>query len=161
LHFGDPYRCCHEVSCKSGKKAPQNPNYVYNCHSSASEITFAGEKNLTSSFQRTINGAPEFLVVQRPSTGLLAGMWEFPSIDRPLGSDEKVEPLHSRAAMCDEYLRHQLGWDEISIQQMVRTSSVKAKRFDLSDLIDRPSANTWAKSRISFLTSSKPLSWMF
>ncbi|KAM6124112.1 adenine DNA glycosylase [Pterocles gutturalis] len=35
--------------------------------------------------RRGCHGAPEFLIVQRPSSGLLAGLWEFPSL--PLAQD--------------------------------------------------------------------------
>ncbi|NXU70000.1 MUTYH glycosylase, partial [Horornis vulcanius] len=41
--------------------------------------------------RRGCHGAPEYLIVQRPSSGLLAGLWEFPSL--PLAQDlqEKKE----------------------------------------------------------------------
>ncbi|KAF2978026.1 hypothetical protein EK904_011540 [Melospiza melodia maxima] len=35
------------------------------------------------------HGAPEYLIVQRPSSGLLAGLWEFPSV--PLAQDLQEE----------------------------------------------------------------------
>ncbi|NWX37276.1 MUTYH glycosylase, partial [Notiomystis cincta] len=39
--------------------------------------------------RRGYHGAPEYLVVQRPSSGLLAGLWEFPSL--PLAQDLQEE----------------------------------------------------------------------
>ncbi|OWK64434.1 A/G-specific adenine DNA glycosylase [Lonchura striata] len=39
--------------------------------------------------RRGCHGAPEYLIVQRPSSGLLAGLWEFPSL--PLAQDLKEE----------------------------------------------------------------------
>ncbi|NXD97294.1 MUTYH glycosylase, partial [Chaetorhynchus papuensis] len=38
---------------------------------------------------RGCHGAPEYLIVQRPSSGLLAGLWEFPSL--PLAQDLQEE----------------------------------------------------------------------
>ncbi|XP_064576014.1 adenine DNA glycosylase isoform X1 [Zonotrichia leucophrys gambelii] len=39
--------------------------------------------------RRGCHGAPEYLIVQRPSSGLLAGLWEFPSV--PLAQDLQEE----------------------------------------------------------------------
>ncbi|NXA61500.1 MUTYH glycosylase, partial [Mohoua ochrocephala] len=39
--------------------------------------------------RRGCHGAPEYLIVQRPSSGLLAGLWEFPSL--PLAQDLQEE----------------------------------------------------------------------
>uniref|UniRef100_A0A8C5J0D0 Adenine DNA glycosylase n=1 Tax=Junco hyemalis TaxID=40217 RepID=A0A8C5J0D0_JUNHY len=39
--------------------------------------------------RRHCHGAPEYLIVQRPSSGLLAGLWEFPSV--PLAQDLQEE----------------------------------------------------------------------
>ncbi|NXE45343.1 MUTYH glycosylase, partial [Casuarius casuarius] len=36
-------------------------------------------------------GAPEYLIVQRPSSGLLAGLWEFPSLPLALGLQEEKQ----------------------------------------------------------------------
>ncbi|XP_048800947.1 adenine DNA glycosylase isoform X8 [Lagopus muta] len=36
-------------------------------------------------------GAPEYLIVQRPSSGLLAGLWEFPSFPLALGLQEEQQ----------------------------------------------------------------------
>ncbi|NXH12404.1 MUTYH glycosylase, partial [Bucco capensis] len=37
------------------------------------------------------HGAPEYLIVQRPSTGLLAGLWEFPSFPLAQGLQEEKQ----------------------------------------------------------------------
>ncbi|XP_009957068.1 PREDICTED: LOW QUALITY PROTEIN: A/G-specific adenine DNA glycosylase, partial [Leptosomus discolor] len=39
--------------------------------------------------RRGCHGAPEYLIVQRPNSGLLAGFWEFPSIPLAQGLQEK------------------------------------------------------------------------
>ncbi|NXC02704.1 MUTYH glycosylase, partial [Orthonyx spaldingii] len=39
--------------------------------------------------RRGCHGAPEFLIVQRPSSGLLAGLWEFPSLPLAQGLQEE------------------------------------------------------------------------
>ncbi|NXP18331.1 MUTYH glycosylase, partial [Scytalopus superciliaris] len=41
--------------------------------------------------RRGCHGAPEYLIVQRPSSGLLAGLWEFPSLPLPQDLQEKKE----------------------------------------------------------------------
>ncbi|XP_078657921.1 adenine DNA glycosylase-like isoform X1 [Branchiostoma floridae x Branchiostoma belcheri] len=46
----------------------------------------------------------KFLIVQRPETGLLAGLWEFPSVQ--LGSDGQSE---TRKSLIDSYLKETLG----------------------------------------------------
>ncbi|NXD14166.1 MUTYH glycosylase, partial [Nothocercus nigrocapillus] len=46
---------------------------------------------------RGCRGAPRFLIVQRPSSGLLAGLWEFPSLPLALGLQEEKQ----REALAD------------------------------------------------------------
>ncbi|XP_052522590.1 adenine DNA glycosylase isoform X2 [Tympanuchus pallidicinctus] len=41
--------------------------------------------------RRGHRGAPEYLIVQRPSSGLLAGLWEFPSFPLALGLQEEQQ----------------------------------------------------------------------
>ncbi|XP_025942424.1 adenine DNA glycosylase [Apteryx rowi] len=41
--------------------------------------------------RRGRRGAPEYLIVQRPSSGLLAGLWEFPSLPLALGLQEEKQ----------------------------------------------------------------------
>ncbi|KAM8805538.1 adenine DNA glycosylase [Eudromia elegans] len=41
--------------------------------------------------RRGCRGAPRYLIVQRPSSGLLAGLWEFPSVPLPLGLQEEKQ----------------------------------------------------------------------
>ncbi|NWI69348.1 MUTYH glycosylase, partial [Todus mexicanus] len=41
--------------------------------------------------RRGCQGAPEYLIVQRPSSGLLAGLWEFPSLPLTQGLQEKKQ----------------------------------------------------------------------
>ncbi|NXU58147.1 MUTYH glycosylase, partial [Turnix velox] len=41
--------------------------------------------------RRGCHGAPEYLIVQRPSSGLLAGLWEFPSVPLDQGLQEKKQ----------------------------------------------------------------------
>ncbi|NXN39214.1 MUTYH glycosylase, partial [Rhinoptilus africanus] len=47
--------------------------------------------------RRGCHGAPEYLIVQRPSSGLLAGLWEFPSL--PL--DQGLQEEKQREALAD------------------------------------------------------------
>ncbi|XP_055580428.1 adenine DNA glycosylase isoform X1 [Falco cherrug] len=47
--------------------------------------------------RRDCHGAPEYLIVQRPSSGLLAGLWEFPSLPLAQGLQEEEE----RQALAD------------------------------------------------------------
>ncbi|NXL43774.1 MUTYH glycosylase, partial [Podilymbus podiceps] len=54
--------------------------------------------------RRGCHGAPEYLIVQRPSSGLLAGLWEFPSL--PLAQDLQEE--QQREALAD-HLQAWLG----------------------------------------------------
>eukprot|EP01122_Echinamoeba_exundans_P008185 TRINITY_DN266_c0_g1_i2.p1 TRINITY_DN266_c0_g1~~TRINITY_DN266_c0_g1_i2.p1 ORF type:complete len:392 (-),score=34.27 TRINITY_DN266_c0_g1_i2:12-1187(-) len=70
----------------------------------------------TTAVKRMGSQETEFLVVQRPDAGLLAGLWEFPSIDLPVGSDQKIVPLQERGALFDEYLRRELGWEQVATQ---------------------------------------------
>ncbi|XP_068262146.1 adenine DNA glycosylase isoform X2 [Nyctibius grandis] len=41
--------------------------------------------------RRGCHGAPEYLIVQRPSSGLLAGLWEFPSVPLAQGLQEEEQ----------------------------------------------------------------------
>ncbi|KAM6262869.1 adenine DNA glycosylase isoform 1-T1 [Spheniscus humboldti] len=41
--------------------------------------------------RRGCHGAPEYLIVQRPSSGLLAGLWEFPSLPLAQGLQEEKQ----------------------------------------------------------------------
>ncbi|XP_064003753.1 adenine DNA glycosylase isoform X2 [Pogoniulus pusillus] len=41
--------------------------------------------------RRGCHGAPEYLIVQRPSSGLLAGLWEFPSLPVAQGVQEEKQ----------------------------------------------------------------------
>ncbi|XP_075280728.1 adenine DNA glycosylase isoform X1 [Opisthocomus hoazin] len=41
--------------------------------------------------RRGCHGAPEYLLVQRPSSGLLAGLWEFPSVPLAQGLQEEEQ----------------------------------------------------------------------
>lgn len=50
--------------------------------------------------------ASRFLLVQRPPSGLLAGLWQFPLLQLPEGAGE--EPRRQQQ-MMDEYLEAQLG----------------------------------------------------
>ncbi|NWV01288.1 MUTYH glycosylase, partial [Upupa epops] len=47
--------------------------------------------------RRGCHGAPEYLIVQRPSSGLLAGLWEFPSLSLAPGLKEEKQ----REALAD------------------------------------------------------------
>ncbi|XP_041886497.1 adenine DNA glycosylase isoform X2 [Corvus kubaryi] len=60
------------------------------------------------------HGAPEYLIVQRPSSGLLAGLWEFPSL--PLAQDLQKE--REREELAD----HLQAW-------MGRPVAAKGLRF--------------------------------
>ncbi|NXW43010.1 MUTYH glycosylase, partial [Nyctiprogne leucopyga] len=51
--------------------------------------------------RRGCHGALEYLIVQRPSSGLLAGLWEFPSLPLAQGLQEKKQR---------EMLADHLGW---------------------------------------------------
>ncbi|NXY25321.1 MUTYH glycosylase, partial [Atrichornis clamosus] len=55
--------------------------------------------------RRGCHGAPEYLIVQRPSSGLLAGLWEFPSLLLAHGLQEKKE----REVLTD-HLQAWMGW---------------------------------------------------
>ncbi len=50
--------------------------------------------------------ASRFLLVQRPPSGLLAGLWQFPLLQLPEGAEE--EPARQQQ-MMSEYLEAQLG----------------------------------------------------
>ncbi|NXK97743.1 MUTYH glycosylase, partial [Formicarius rufipectus] len=43
--------------------------------------------------RRGCRGAPEYLIVQRPSSGLLAGLWEFPSLPLPQDMQEEEKKV--------------------------------------------------------------------
>ncbi|KFP15997.1 A/G-specific adenine DNA glycosylase, partial [Egretta garzetta] len=60
--------------------------------------------------RRGCHGAPEYLIVQRPSSGLLAGLWEFPSL--PLAQDLQEEK--QREVLAD-HLRAWTGWPVVHI----------------------------------------------
>ncbi|NWH36024.1 MUTYH glycosylase, partial [Chloropsis hardwickii] len=55
--------------------------------------------------RRGCHGAPEYLIVQRPSSGLLAGLWEFPSL--PLAQDLQEEKEREELA---GHLQAWMGW---------------------------------------------------
>ncbi|XP_010133478.1 PREDICTED: A/G-specific adenine DNA glycosylase, partial [Buceros rhinoceros silvestris] len=57
--------------------------------------------------RRGCHGAPEYLIVQRPSSGLLAGLWEFPSFPLAQGLQEKQQ----REALAD----HLQAWTGQSV----------------------------------------------
>ncbi|XP_063199554.1 adenine DNA glycosylase isoform X3 [Chroicocephalus ridibundus] len=59
--------------------------------------------------RRGCHGAPEYLIVQRPSSGLLAGLWEFPSL--PL--DQDLQEEKQREALAD-HLRAWTGWPVVA-----------------------------------------------
>ncbi|NXD80400.1 MUTYH glycosylase, partial [Halcyon senegalensis] len=63
--------------------------------------------------RRGCHGAPEYLIVQRPSSGLLAGLWEFPSL--PLAQDLQEEK--QREVLAD----HLQAW----VGQPVATGSLR------------------------------------
>ncbi|NXE86133.1 MUTYH glycosylase, partial [Menura novaehollandiae] len=72
-------------------------------------------RTATCVLERTgCHGAPEYLIVQRPSSGLLAGLWEFPSLLLAQGLQEKKE----REALAD----HLQAW-------MGRPVAAKGLRF--------------------------------
>ncbi|XP_061200924.1 adenine DNA glycosylase isoform X2 [Neopsephotus bourkii] len=54
--------------------------------------------------RRGCRGAPQYLIVQRPSSGLLAGLWEFPSL--PLAQDLQEEKQREALA---EHLQAWIG----------------------------------------------------
>ncbi|XP_030311329.1 adenine DNA glycosylase isoform X1 [Calypte anna] len=54
--------------------------------------------------RRGCHGAPEYLIVQRPSSGLLAGLWEFPSLPLAQGLQEEEQ----REVLAD-HLRAWIG----------------------------------------------------
>ncbi|NXN18609.1 MUTYH glycosylase, partial [Indicator maculatus] len=54
--------------------------------------------------RRGCHGAPEYLIVQRPSSGLLAGLWEFPSLPVAQGLQEEKQ----REVLAD-YLQAWMG----------------------------------------------------
>ncbi|XP_010157219.1 PREDICTED: A/G-specific adenine DNA glycosylase, partial [Eurypyga helias] len=54
-------------------------------------------------------GTPEYLIVQRPSSGLLAGLWEFPSLPLAQGLQEEQQ----REALAD-HLRACTGWPVVA-----------------------------------------------
>ncbi|XP_065529561.1 adenine DNA glycosylase isoform X2 [Lathamus discolor] len=54
--------------------------------------------------RRGCHGAPQYLIVQRPSSGLLAGLWEFPSL--PLAQDLREEKQREALA---EHLQAWIG----------------------------------------------------
>jgi len=55
-----------------------------------------------------------FLIIQRPSSGLLASMWEFPSCILP--TDTKLHTLKNRKKMQEEYLEN-IGFGKVSFQK--------------------------------------------
>ncbi|NXS42326.1 MUTYH glycosylase, partial [Balaeniceps rex] len=55
--------------------------------------------------RRGCHGGPEYLIVQRPSSGLLAGLWEFPSLPLAQGLQEEKQ----REVLAD-HLRAWTGW---------------------------------------------------
>ncbi|NWV67190.1 MUTYH glycosylase, partial [Malurus elegans] len=55
--------------------------------------------------RRGCHGALEYLIVQRPSSGLLAGLWEFPSV--PLAQD--LQEKKEREVLAD-HLQAWVGW---------------------------------------------------
>ncbi|KAM6397170.1 adenine DNA glycosylase isoform 1-T1 [Pluvialis apricaria] len=59
--------------------------------------------------RRGCHGAPEYLIVQRPSSGLLAGLWEFPSLPLAQGLQEEKQ----REALAD-HLRAWTGWPVVA-----------------------------------------------
>ena len=52
--------------------------------------------------QTTPEGDTTYLLVQRPPTGLLANLWEFPSV--PLGED-----LNEKQKIVEEFLQNNFG----------------------------------------------------
>lgn len=63
--------------------------------------------------QKQINETPQYLVVQRPETGLLANMWEFPSVDVMTVEDEAeltVAPFEARKETMNNFLTSELGF---------------------------------------------------
>ncbi|NXP47947.1 MUTYH glycosylase, partial [Heliornis fulica] len=59
--------------------------------------------------RRGCHGAPEYLIVQRPSSGLLAGLWEFPSLPLAQGLQEEKQ----REVLAD-HLRAWTGWPVVA-----------------------------------------------
>uniref|UniRef100_A0A8D0ELG0 Adenine DNA glycosylase n=1 Tax=Strix occidentalis caurina TaxID=311401 RepID=A0A8D0ELG0_STROC len=55
--------------------------------------------------RRGCHGAPEYLIVQRPNSGLLAGLWEFPSLLLAQGLQEEKQ----QEALAD-HLQAWMGW---------------------------------------------------
>ncbi|NXL33015.1 MUTYH glycosylase, partial [Glaucidium brasilianum] len=55
--------------------------------------------------RRGCHGTPEYLIVQRPDSGLLAGLWEFPSLLLPQGLQEEKQ----QEALAD-HLQAWMGW---------------------------------------------------
>ncbi|NWW90629.1 MUTYH glycosylase, partial [Rhynochetos jubatus] len=59
--------------------------------------------------RRGCHGTPEYLIVQRPSSGLLAGLWEFPSLPLAQGLQEEKQ----REVLAD-HLRACTGWPVVA-----------------------------------------------
>ncbi|NXE08186.1 MUTYH glycosylase, partial [Lophotis ruficrista] len=59
--------------------------------------------------RRGCHGAPEYLIVQRPSSGLLAGLWEFPSLPLAQGLQEEKQ----REVLAD-HLQAWMGWPVVA-----------------------------------------------
>ncbi|KAM6065507.1 adenine DNA glycosylase isoform 2-T2 [Chlamydotis macqueenii] len=59
--------------------------------------------------RRGCHGALEYLIVQRPSSGLLAGLWEFPSLPLAQGLQEEKQ----REVLAD-HLQAWMGWPVVA-----------------------------------------------
>lgn len=55
---------------------------------------------LTAILERKLRSTEEYLIVQRPKTGLLASFWEFPSLDL----EEDLPSEHERSRLLDDRL---------------------------------------------------------
>lgn len=54
--------------------------------------------------ERKTNNGAEFLLTQRPKTGLLASLWQFPQIDLPRTETEDQFSLEDGPTIIDTYL---------------------------------------------------------
>ena len=77
---------------KSVKKAPQEQS---TCHLNLSDIGY-----LTAVISRPSKSGPEYFLLQRPDTGLLAGLWDFPNV----ALEESEVEDSSKQEILREYL---------------------------------------------------------
>ena len=96
---------------KVKKQAPRQESVVV-C------IVCALENKQSKFFLKNIKSAGKFLIIQRPTTGLLASMWEFPSC-----AVENNENETQRQLLIKEYLKSNFGIKEEGIGKYQSISS--------------------------------------